>query len=227
MNRNRILFFWEIVSLLPLAAGLTSCSNDDDNYTYPNLLNEFADVATGPSARFTHLLTDKGERLPVVNAGEIATEGVTPDTVYRTMVGYVPVLTEEGTSGAQIYTLQAIAAPQPQPSSEFAEVKADPLEMQSIWRGGNYLNLILLVKAQKGRHTFHFIEDSVTVSASTGHRTLYLRLYHDANDDVQAYTQKVGLSLPLSGYSGTLAEGDSIEIRIPTPQGWEPWVRGY
>lgn len=226
MNRIKRVLLQGVMGLLPLTIGIISCS-DDDSYTYPNLLNEFADAATDSSARFAYLQTDNGEKLPVVNAKELSTEGVTPDTTYRTIVSYVPTLTEKGTLGAHIYSLQAIAAPQIQPATDFAEVKNDPLKVQSIWRGGDYLNFILLVKAQKGKHTFQFIKDSLTFSASTGQRTLYLRLYHDANNDVQAYTQKVCLSLPLAGYADKLKNGDLIEIKTPTTQGWEPWVRGY
>ncbi len=226
MNRIKRVLLQGVMGLFPLTIGIISCS-DDESYTYPNLLNEFADAVTDSSARFTHLQTDNGEKLPVANAKEISTEGVTPDTTYRTIVGYVPTITEKGASGAHIYNLQAIAAPQAQPASNVTEIKNDPLKVQSIWRGGDYLNFILLVKVQKGKHTFQFIEDSLTVSASTGQRTLYLRLYHDANNDVQAYTQKTYLSLPLAGYADKLKNGDLIEIKVPTTQGWEAWVREY
>ena len=224
MNRiGRLTFFIAIISLLTLSAGFVSCSNEEeDDYVYPPLLSEFADVSTDASGIFANLHTDKGETLQIVNASELVAEGVTPDTIYRVLSRYELV---EG--GAKLYSLQAIAAPYPVLADSFPEgIKNDAVEMQSIWRGGNYLNMILSVKAQKGKHIFHFIEDSLTTSP-LGRHSLYLRLYHDAGEDVQAYTQKAYLSVPLQPYSTRLSIGDTIIFSIPTYQGWEQWRRVY
>lgn len=211
-----------VIGLLTFSAGLISCSDDEERYVYPALLSEFADVSTDASGAFVYIHTDGGETLPIVNASELSAEGVTPDTLYRSLSRY-----ERVDGGAKLYSLQAIAAPRALPADSFPDgVKTDAVEMQSIWRGGNYLNMILLVKAQQGKHTFHFVEDSLTTSPA-GIRTLYLRLYHDAKGDVQAYTQKSYLSLPLSPYSSLLTPGDSIVFSIPTNKGWQSWIRRY
>ncbi|MBR5804471.1 MAG: hypothetical protein IKY31_09080 [Bacteroidaceae bacterium] len=211
-----------VISLLYISVGFTSCSQEDEGYTYPSLLSEFADVCTDEFGVFTHLLTDSGERLCIANSAEIKANSVTPDTIYRTLSRYELV-----DGGAKLYSLQAIPAPEALPHDAFPEgVKADAVEMQSIWRGGDYLNMILLVKAQDGKHSFHFVEDSITLS-STGVTTLYLRLYHDAGNDVQAYTQKAYLSVPLQPYKSILSLGDSICFSIPTNSGWQNWKRAY
>lgn len=222
MNRVGRYIFKGIVSLLTLSAGFISCSDDEDGYVYPPLLSEFADVVTDDSGTFTHICTDKGECLPIVNSAELVAEGVTPDTLYRVLSRYELV-----DDGARLYSLQAIPAPCAQPADSFPEgIRADAVEMQSIWHGGNYLNMILLVKAQNGKHTFRFVEDSLTTS-SAGVHTLYLRLYHDAGGDVQAYTQKAYLSVPLQPYSSVLSSGDSIVFSIPTASGWQRWTRAF
>lgn len=222
MNKVGRTIFNGIVGLLTFSASFISCSDDEDGYVYPPLLSEFADVVTDASGAFTHIHTDKGESLPIVNSSELMADGVTPDTLYRVLSRYEPV---EG--GAKLYSLQAIPAPYAQPVDSFPEgIKADAVEMQSIWRGGNYLNMILLVKAQDGKHIFSFVEDSLTTS-SVGVRTLYLSLYHDAGGDVQAYTQKAYLSVPLQPYSSLLSSGDSIVFSIPTTSGWQRWIREY
>jgi hypothetical protein len=61
MNRiGRLTFFIAIISLLTLSAGFVSCSNEEeDDYVYPPLLSEFADVSTDASGTFTNLHTDK------------------------------------------------------------------------------------------------------------------------------------------------------------------------
>ena len=221
MSKLKTIFFFTI-SLLCLSVGFISCSNEDDGYIYPSLLSEFADVCTDEFGAFNLLLRDNGESLYIVNASEIKVDGVTPDTTYRTISRYEML---EG--GAKLYSLQAILAPYALSIDSFPEgVKFDAVEMQSIWRGGDYLNMILLVKALNGKHSFHFIEDSITTSP-IGVNTLYLRLAHDAGDDVQAYTQKAYLSVPLQPYASILSEGDSINIRIPTTLGWETWKRAF
>lgn len=220
---GKFLFATAVISLLTLSAGFVSCSTDEeDDYVYPSLLSEFADVATDASGAFTHICTDNGQTLPIVNASELVAEGVIPDTIYRVLSRYE--LVDEG---AKLYSLQAIAAPYALPADSFPNgIKSDAVAMQSIWRGGNYLNMILLVKAQRGKHIFQFVEDSLTVSSS-GKHTLYLRLYHDADGDVQAYTQKACLSVPLHPYSSRLSLGDTIIFSIPTHQGWQQWKRAY
>lgn len=222
MNKAGRYIFKGIIGLLTLSAGFISCSDDEDGYVYPSLLSEFADVVTDASGAFTHIHTDKGENLAIVNTAELIAEGVKSDTIYRTLSRYELV-----DGGVKIYSLQAIPAPYAEPLNAFPDgIKADVVEMQSIWRGGDYLNMVLLVKAQNGRHVFRFVEDSLTTS-STGVHTLHVRLYHDADGDLPAYTQKAYLSLPLSPYASRLASGDSILFSIPTSAGWQQWAREY
>ena len=214
--------FWGLVGLFCSLVGLTSCSEDGE-LTYPDLLNEFADVSTNADGRFDYLYTDGGKKLEIVNSAEIEVEGVTPDTVYRILSGYVPV---DG-GGVKLFSLQAIPLLYPEPQATSLDgVKTDPVKMQSIWRGGNYLNIILQVVAQDGKHKFHVVEDSL-VSSSSGKHTLYLRLSHDAGGDVQAYTQKAYFSIPLLHYASALSHGGSVVLDIPTSTGWERWEREY
>ena len=81
-------------------------------------------------------------------------------------------------------------------------MKTDPVNIQSIWRSGDYLNMILLVKAQNKKHSFHFIEAQGANQTSC----LRLTLYHDKGEDVEAYTQKAYLSVPLKKYSGIFSK---------------------
>lgn len=219
---KKILYSGMLVSLLTCSAGFLSCSDDEEEYVYPPLLSEFANVCTDASGAFTHLLTDKGEQLSIVNSSEIKADSVTPDSSYRVLSRYELV---EG--GAKLYSLQSIFSSYAQSVDAFPDgVKSDAVEMQSIWRGGDYLNMVLLVKAQHGKHQFRFVEDSVVALPAGGHR-LYVRLHHDAGGDLQAYTQKAYLSLPLNPYSSILSSGDSIIFSIPTTDGWQKWVRAY
>lgn len=220
--RNLAVKCLGVISLFLWVMGFVSCADDDDDYTYPSLLSEFTDVSTNADGRFDYLLTDGGQKLGIVNAAELEVEGVTPDTVYRTLSRYELV-----DGGAKLYSLQAIPLLYPELQTAFLEgVKADPLALQSLWRGGSYLNMIALVKAQDGKHVFRVVEDSLTISPA-GSRKLFLRLYHDAGSDVQAYTQKAYLSIALSPYASSLSSGDTIVMDIPTEKGWQRWTRAF
>ena len=218
----KIKKLYPIVAGLFLLTGLLSCSDDEEDYVYPSVLSEFADVYSGSDRRLVCLQTDGGQRLEILNASTISTDGVVADTVYRSLVRY-----ERKTAGAEIYAIQMIAAPEPDSPADFPDgIKDDPVEMQSLWQGGDYLNMILLVKAQNARHTFRFVSDSIT-SSRDGVKTLHFRLYHDAGGDVQAYTQKAYLSLPLTSYKPLLSRGDTLSFSIPTTTGWQRWKRCY
>ena len=75
-----------------------------------------------------------------------------------------------------LYNTQLVISPVPLPESKFKEIKTDPVAIQSIWRGGNYLNLILQVKVKDQKHGYHFIENKL--ENKDGEQTLYLTLYH-------------------------------------------------
>mgnify|MGYP000508053380 FL=1 len=93
-------------------------------------------------------------------------------------------------------------------------IKTDPVAIQSIWRGGNYLNLILQVKVKDQKHGYHFIENKL--ENKDGEQTLYLTLYHDRNNDIEGFNRKVYLSVPLWAYAGKLHKGDKIVFNIRT-----------
>ena len=66
--------------------------------------------------------------------------------------------------------------------------------------GLDYLNMILDIRAQNGKHSFHFVEEEVSTDEETGHRFVHLLLYH-SDGDVQAYSKRAYLSVPLRQYA--------------------------
>ena len=123
-------------------------------------------------------------------------------------------LSEEAEKEAMLYNTQLVISPVPLPESKFKEIKTDPVAIQSIWRGGNYLNLILQVKVKDQKHGYHFIENKL--ENKDGEQTLYLTLYHDRNNDIEGFNRKVYLSVPLWAYAGKLHKGDKIVFNIHT-----------
>ena len=95
------------------------------------------------------------------------------------------------------------------------QIKTDPVDIQSIWLSGNYVNMILLVQYKDQTHAYHFIDEGFTANED-GTRTLNLRLYHDRKNDYEAFTKQVYLSVPLKKYLQSLQKGDKIRFYLNT-----------
>lgn len=196
---------------------LSACSEDD--YVYPSVLTEMIDLQTDNSGTASYLITDEGTKWRI--QARTGLDGLVPDTTYRTVTMYAP-LTDSNTTEptgtvekeAILYNTQLVTSPIPMPATRFKEIKTDPVAIQSLWRGGDYLNMILQVKAKDQQHGYHFIEDKL--EEKDGTRTLYLTLYHDRNNDIEGFNRKVYLSVPLWAYAGKLQPGDRIVFNINT-----------
>lgn len=188
----------------------------EDEYVYPNVISTFIDVTTDADGTLQNLITDKGEALQILNRDGL--DGLTPDSTYRTVSIYEPKeMNAQGNATALLYSCQLIIAVKPVTVDKLPDgiAKTDPLGIQSVWKSGNYLNLILLPMAKEKSHIFHFIEDSITDNED-GSRTLHLTLYHNQNGDYEAFTRKSYLSVPLWAYEGRLTQGDRVILRIHT-----------
>ena len=188
----------------------------EEEHVYPDVLTEFIDIQTDASGTVTHLLTDKGERYAVQPREGL--DGLQADTIYRTVSAYrfVNETTDRTEPEVMLYSSQSVIAPYPDKLSEWEDsIYTDPVDIQSIWLSGNYLNLILDVRRKDRAHVFHFIEDSLAAE-SAGTRTLHLRLYHNSNNDYEAFTDQTCLSVPLRHYRDSLRAGDKIRFRLNT-----------
>lgn len=207
---GRIYIYTLLLCLLLLAA----CKEEE--YVYPSVLTEFIDIQTDSSGTITHLLTDKGERYAVQPREGL--DGLRADTTYRTVSIYrfANETTDRTEPEVMLYSSQSVIAPYPKKLSEWEDsICTDPVDIQSIWLSGNYLNLILDVRRKDQAHVFHFIEDSLTAERAGTH-TLYLRLYHNSNNDYEAFTDQTYLSVPLRHYRDSLHAGDKIRFRLNT-----------
>ncbi len=195
--------------LLLLPALLGACKDDD--YEYPPVKLEFLTAESGNDGAIATILPDKGARM---NVSQDRTNGkFDPNTSKRIIANYEEVAPESGaTPNALIYSWAAVVAAQPEPVSAFKEgIKTDAADIQSIWMGRDYLNIILLVKAQNGKHTIHFVNTEEGMDEETGHPYVDLLLYHDAGDDVQATTKRVYLSIPLESFA---VAGETVDIHF-------------
>ena len=196
----------------------TACSDDEeDGYVYPSLLTEFVEVYTDARGNGTHFVTDDG-KIYAINS---PIQGLQPDAAYRLVCGYeVTADYQEGHPVAKVYTAETVnlLKPKEEPSDDDA-----PLAINSIWHGGDYLNLHLAPKTQRGRQEWGYRTDS-TRSSYTG--TIYhLSLYHRQPGDPYSYSTTVYASLPLLPLG--LQEGDSIAFTVLTFDGRKTWQFGF
>jgi len=206
---NRLLAYTFLTILLLLCG---SCQEDD--YVYPDVLTELAEAQTNDKGTLTYLLTDKGDKYRVLEREGL--EGLTPDSIYRALCVYQVTDTQGKT--VQLYSAQKVLSMLPKPASAFTDgVRTDPLEIQSIWLSGRYLNMVLLPMAKDKSHIYHFVENGLTQRTEGGNQ-LELTLYHDQNGDYEAFTRKTYLSIPLWEYGDKLGTGDRIILHIRTYQ---------
>ena len=182
---------------------------DEDEYVYPNVITEFVCLQTDSKGTGCRLITDEGEIMEIPEE-QRPNDNLTPDSLYRIVSKYVPKDNE-----ADIYVLQSVNAPLPKPENEFQEIHTDAVTIQSIWRSGDYLNLILQVMVKDQKHQFAFIDNGIT-SDSGDKQTLSITLFHNRNNDVEGFYRKAYLSVPLWHYKNQLNKGDLIKLHLNT-----------
>ncbi|WP_455592453.1 NigD1/NigD2 family lipoprotein [Bacteroides sp.] len=198
-----------------------SCKDDD--YVYPSVQLEFLTAETGSDGYIRSVITDEGKLLPIEK--DHTRSRFTANSSVRIVANY-ELLSEEGQDEIRIYTLLKPVSADPQTVKEFpgGVVKDDPANVQSIWMGRDYLNMVLAVQAQSGKHIFGFVEESVVKPGGDGRPMVTLSLYHDAGGDVEAYTQRGYLSIPLKN---RYPQGAHIEFKVNTYDGGKNYRFDY
>lgn len=204
---NRILTYIFLAICLMLNEGC-----QEDGYVYPDVLTEFTEVQTNDEGVLTYLLTDQGDKYRILKRDGL--DGLTPDSIYRTLCVYQ--ITDRQEETVQLYSARQVLSMLPEPVAAFDNgIQTDPLDVQSIWLSGKYLNMVLLPMAKEKGHIFHFVENGLTQD-NEGRTQLELTLYHDQNGDYEAFSRKTYLSIPLWSYGDKLDTGDRIILHIRT-----------
>lgn len=202
----------KFIKLLVVLLCMYSLSACEEEYSYPNVVTELTEVETDSQGKLSRLITDRGESYAIGQQPEKLK--LVADTLYRVLSVFEPM--EEKNSPLHVYSIQPVFAYPPLPIKDFKEgIKTDPVDIQSIWRSGKYLNLILEVQTKDKKHAFHFADDGIS-TRNDGYRTLNLIFYHDRKDDYEAFTSKYCFSIPLNSYEGKLRKGDKILLHIQT-----------
>ena len=194
---------------------LTSCflftSCGDDDFEYPNIVTELAEITIASSAgNLIQFSTDKGELWTIAN--NVKLEGMKSDSIYRKIATYEPMSENK----AILYSLDFPVASLPIKETEIkGPVTTDPVQIQRLWKTDRYLNAVAEVKVKDKQHSFSFIDKGCRGN-SNGTKTLQILLSHDKNNDIEGFTEKVYLSIPLWPYENELRTGDSICFEVNT-----------
>ena len=191
------------------AALLSACGKED--YVYPNLITEMTCLKTDAKGFGTQIVTDQGIVWHLQEGNR--PDSLTADSTYRVVSRFAPTNETE----AQAYAFWKVIAPLPKPAEAYDIIHTDPVSIQSIWRSGDYLNMMLHIKVKDQEHELSFIENGIT-SGNDGTQTLMLTLFHDRKGDVEGFDQKFYLSVPLWHYQDKLNKGDQIVFQLNTYQ---------
>ena len=186
---------------------LTACGEEE--YVFPDLITEMSCLRTDSKGFGTQIITDEGTIWHLQEGSR--PDSLTADSLYRVVSRFAPVADSE----AVAYSFWEVISPLPKPENEYGSIHMDPVSIQSIWRSGDYLNMVLQVKVKDQEHELSFIDNGV-VTNTDGSQTLTLRLFHDRKNDVEGFDQKFYLSVPLWHYQGKLNKGDAIVFQLYT-----------
>ena len=186
---------------------LTAC--DKEEYVYPDLITEMSCLKTNAEGFGVQIITDNGTVWNLKEGNR--PDSLTADSVYRVVSRFAPVADSE----AVAYSFWKVISPLPKPESEYESIRMDPVDIQSIWRSGDYLNMVLQVMVKDKEHELSFIDNGITPNPN-GTQTLHLTLFHHRKDDVEGFMQKYYLSVPLWHYEGKLNKGDTIVFELYT-----------
>ena len=188
---------------------LSACGKED--YVYPNLITEMTCLKTDAKGSGTQIVTDQGIVWHLQE--DTRPDSLIADSTYRVVSRFAPI----NETIAQAYTFWKVIAPLPKSAEAYDIIHTDPVSIQSIWRSGDYLNMVLHIKVKDQEHELSFIENGIT-SGNDGTQTLMLTLFHDRKGDVEGFDQKFYLSVPLWHYQDKLNKGDQIVFQLNTYQ---------
>lgn len=181
----------------------------EEEYVFPDLVTEMVCLKTDSNGVGTEFITDEGTVWHLQEGNR--PNKLTADSTYRMVSRYVPL----NETDAQVYSFAKTISSLPKPESEYEVIHTDPVSIQSIWRSGDYLNMVLPISVKNQEHELAFIENGISLN-DDGTQTLTLTLFHDRKSDIEGFTQKFYLSIPLWHYQERLNKGDQIVLNLNT-----------
>lgn len=190
------------IRLLLFGTLLAACS--DDSATWPPIRTDLGLLTASSQGRAATFLPDGQEELTVA-AGPA---GMVPDSTYRIVATY---RTENGAAVISGVRSVMVAVPR-----SYEVEKTEPLEVNSVWLGGGFVNLRLVVKTRLQAPQYFGFIDRGLIRWPSGRATALVQLYHDQGSDPASFSETAYLSLPLSVFGDVLAPGDTVRLLVNT-----------
>lgn len=195
-----------------------SCTPADESSSYPSLITEFSEIYADAEGNLYRIRPDRKPSYYLASP----LKGYHPHTEYRAVCTYS--FPENDSSAVRLYKLERVVVLRD--SSTLTAPEIEPLQVISLWDGGDFINLHLQIKTQNGNHRLGFLMDSVRIAADRK-RTVYLTLYHNQNNNPMYYSQKLYASLPKTSLKAVIEPGDSISLQIHSFEGNRFWKFVY
>lgn len=198
MRRLMIIAFAAVAAFMLVACEADDYDSGDNKFSY--LRADFGMLQTAESKQATAFVTDEGYSLTFPKKVNVSW-ATTADSTYRALV-YYDTRTSQPFAISQVFVVNAYDTRLPR-SAQADSVAAlrDPLTMESVWRGGNYLNIGFAVKTGKTdslatAQRIGLCLDSAKVDAS-GKRHYFMHVLHSQNGQPEYYSVHTYMSLPL------------------------------
>lgn len=209
-NDNRTVFSLVIASVFMIAATFVGCSKDETQT--PDYRTDIFCAVTGDDTLVHYILLDDGSKLSISSQAIKATDA---NATIRCISTFS--INPDGKS-ATIYNIQRITCFAPVSSDSVKSRPRNPVNVRSVWKSGDYINLCLEPLINKeGKHRYDFCVDTLVS------RTLHVGFIFERDSaSLEAYTARLYHSIPLHDDSYK-QDFDSITIHINTYGG----VRTY
>lgn len=195
--------------LLILVLTFVACS-DEDYTPLPAYVHTLGELQTNESGHASVFIPDGGTARRITSTHT----GLTHDSIYRVQA----LVIYDGVENVSLRQVAKILSPKPRTFTK-TELKYAPVDVQSLWSSGRYINMRLALRTATEPHAFAFVDEGIE-NTEDGKRLLRLHLYHDRGENPEYYTREVYLSCPVYHYGSQLQTGrDSIIFTVSTYEG--------
>lgn len=200
---NSILFIIVISTI--------TCCSDDDSASVPAYRTDILCALTNQDSLVTEIQLDNGKKY------NVATQKINGKEANAKLRCYASFSINDDSINAKVYEIKRISCYAPAPADSFKIHPQDPINVTSIWKSGEYINLCLApLTTGMNSIKYDFCIDSVIGN------TLHTSLLFKHEGAIKAYKFTFYHSIPLEKkyYS---SDFDSIFLHVNTYEGMKVW----
>ncbi|KGF16824.1 hypothetical protein HMPREF1640_08625 [Prevotella sp. S7-1-8] len=185
---------------LTIAVVIGACTTEnyetgDGHYSY--MRAEFGMLHTLGRQSADYVLTDGGDTVTFKQVAEVRW-AERPDSLYRALVYY-------DASSRVCFSAVKVIVPHPILTARTDTLPADPINVESVWKAGGFLNVAYAVRTGRTDNVESRQLLGVAIDTTYIHdkrnKTIKIRLLHAQNGVPEYYTARGYLSVPLKGFS--------------------------